>query len=905
MEWPNILRARLRALFRRESVMRDIEEELRIHVEIETETNINRGMPPDEARAAALKSFGNLVRNTERGYDIRGGGWLETLWQDLCYGMRILLKNPAFTLAAIISLAIGIGANTALFSVANAVLWRPMPYPHSERLVFIEWYEDLDGNTLSEAKSIFDGLAPWNYRNFTLTGHGPALQFWALCVSPELLPLLGFTPQLGRTFATEEFQPGHDQVAIISDRLWRNCFSADSRIIGQTMPLNDLSYTIVGVAPPGFDFFSSDELLIPLVLNANDLDHYCCLESVARLKPGKTLEQSQRELAVIANRSRHKRELHVKPLHESVVKDFRFTLLAFWGVAGFVWLIACANLANLMLARAANRQKELAVRAAIGARRLRLIRQLLTESVLVALLGGALGLLFAYFGVKALSAANPEIHQMNLGPKKIYDPSAGFSIGTKTFIDPTAEISRIPRLVEVGIDNTEMFFTLALALLTGTLFGLAPALQISQPDLTQALKDGAVISGAGFGFTRRRRTQNLLVIGEVALSLLLLIGAGLLIRSIWRLQEEKLGFQPEKLLTMQLEFPSYKYHDRAMGTSFITQLSEHLAALPGVVDVGAADTLPLLRRGGITTFIIDGKDDLTDSTEVKSKVRLPNAFFCEVSSNYIHALGIPLQQGRGFDAHDNLQSSPVAIINESMARRYWPGENPIGKRFKTFNEWRTVVGVVGDVKRFALEYQTIPEFYLPLLQTKGTDFGLLRFGTFVVMRVKGRPADLKDGVEQTVRNLDPDLPIQRVVTMEDQVADVFAPRRFNMLLFGVFAFVALLLAVIGIYSMIAYSVARSTHEIGIRMALGATSRDVLWLVVRQGLLLTLIGVALGIGAALALTRILKNLLFEVSATDPATFVGITLLLISVAFIASYIPARRATKVDPMVALRHD
>jgi len=826
--------------------------------------------------------------------------------QDLRYGMRMLLKSQAFTLAAILSLSIGIGANTALFSVINAVLWRPLPYPHAERLVYIEWHEDPDGATISEANRVFDGLAwPWSDRHFTLTGRGPALQFGAQQVSPELLSMLGFTPQLGRAFAAEEFQPGHDQVAIISDRLWRIRFSADPRIIGQSITLNDRSYTVVGVSPPRSDYFLSYELMIPWVINANDVRDWCCSESVARLKPGTTLEQAQRELAVIVSSSQHKRAVHIQPLRESVVKDSRFTLLAFWSVAGFVLLIACANLANLMLARAANRQKELAVRAAIGARRLRLIRQLLTESVLVALLGGALGLLFAYFGVKALSAADPEIYQMNLGPNKIYDPSAGFSVGGKLFTDPTAEISRIPRLGEVGIDSAVLFFTFVLALLTGTLFGLAPALQFSRPDLTQALKDGAVISGSGFGFRRRRHTQNLLVIGEVALSLLLLIGAGLLIRSIWRLHEEKLGFQPEKLLTMRLDFPSHKYRDRAMGTSFITQLSERLAALPGVVSVGASDTLPLLRRGGITTFLIDGKDDLVNSPDEKSIARLPNAFFCEISPNYMRALGIPLRQGREFDAHDNLQSSPVAIINESMARRCWPGENPVGKRLKTFNELRTVVGVVGDVKRFALEYQTIPEFYLPLLQTKGTDFGLLRFGTFVVMRVTGRPTDLKDAVEQTVWSLDPDLPIQRLATMEDRVADVFAPRRFNMLLFGVFAFVALSLAVIGIYGVIAFSVARRTHEIGIRMALGATNRDVLWLVVRQGLLLALIGVAVGTGAALALTRILKSLLFGVSATDPATFVGIALLLIIVAFIASYIPARRATKVDPLVALRHE
>jgi len=832
--------------------------------------------------------------------------WEDEMIQDLRYGVRMLLKSPAFTLAAILSLAIGIGANTALFSVINAVLWRPLPYPGAERLVHIEWNPRVDFVAFSETNRVFDGLAAWIDRSFTLTGRGPAVQLWAQRVTPELLSLLGVTPQVGRAFAAEEFQPGHDQVAIISDRLWRNRFGADPQIIGQAVTLDDRSYTVVGVTPPRFDFFPSDDLLIPLVITATDPGpNWCCLNSVARLKPGITLEHAQRELAVIASNSQSERAIVMQPLRESLVKDFRLTLLAVWGVAGFVLLIACANLANLMLARAANRQKELAVRAAIGARRLRLMRQLLTETVLVALLGGALGLFFAYFGVKALSAANPEIHQMSLDPNPIYDPSAGFSVGTVLFNDSTAGISRIPRLGEVTIDGVVMFFTFVIALLTGTLFGLAPALQFSRPDLSHALKDGAAVSGAGFGFRRRRRTQNLLVIGEVAMALVLLAGAGLLTRSILRLHEEKLGFQPEKLLTLQLQFPSFKYRDRAMMTSFVTQLNERLAALPGVESVGAAETLPLLKRGGITTIIIDGKTDFVNSPTEKPKVRLPNAFFSEISPNYIRTMGIPMRQGREFDAHDNLQSSPVAIINEAMARRHWPGENPVGKRLKIYNEWRTVVGVVGNVKRFAMENEPISEFYLPLLQRKGSDLSLLSFGTFVVMRITGHPEDLKDVVQQAVWSLDRDMPIEKIATMEDRVADVFAPRRFNMLLFGMFAFIALLLAALGIYGVIAYSVAQRTHEIGIRMALGATSRDVLWLVVRQGLLLALIGIAVGTGAALALTRILKNLLFGVSATDPATFVGIALLLTGVAFIASYIPARRATKVDPLVALRHE
>jgi ABC-type lipoprotein release transport system permease subunit len=913
------LMARLRGLFGDRRADLEFDDEIETHLRLLTERYVRQGMSEAEAARAARRQFGNVTLLQEAHRDIRGIRFINTLFQDLRYGMRMLLKSPAFTLTAILSLAIGIGANTALFSVINAVLWRPLPYPHAERLVSVEGIRGMDFETLSEANRVFDGLAAWRGRNFILTGHGPAARLFAERVTPELMSLLGVTPQAGRAFAAEEFQLGRHQVAIISDRLWRNRFSTDPQIIGQAVTLDDRSYTVIGVAPPLINFPWVD-LLIPLVFNAEDLNpNSCCIDAVARLKPGITLEHAQQELAVIATGFEGGDDERLQPLRESLVNDFRFTLLAFWGVTGFVLLIACANLANLMLARAANRRKELAVRAAIGARRFRLIRQLLTESVLVALLGGALGLLVAYFGVRVLSAANPEIHQLSLDPIPTYDPGGRSVIGLSIFMDRTAGISRIPRLGEVAIDGVVMLFTFVLALLTGTLFGLAPALQFSRPDLSHALKDGAAVSGAGFGFRRRRRTQNLLVIGEMALALALLAGAGLLARSVWRLHEEKLGFRPEKLLTMQLQFPSFKYRDRAMVTSFVTQLNERLAALPGVENVGAADTLPLIKKGGAGSIVIEGKTDYVYSPIEKPKVGqpkpsyadvkpLPKAFFSEIGPNYIRTMGIPLLRGREFDAHDNRQSLPVAIVNESLAYKHWPGENPVGKRLKLFNEnlWRTVVGVVGDVKRYALEYQAIPEFYFPLLQPREeSEFDLLRVGTYVVIRGTGRPEDLAEAVRQTVLSLDRDLPIQWLATMEDHVADVFAPRRFNMLLFGVFAFVALLLAVIGIYGVIAYSVAQRTHEIGIRMALGATSRDVLWLVVRQGLLLALIGVGIGTGAALALTRILKNLLFGVSATDPATFAVIALLLVGVALIASFIPARRATKVDPLLALRHE
>ncbi|MBO0800693.1 MAG: FtsX-like permease family protein, partial [Blastocatellia bacterium] len=510
-----------------------------------------------------------------------------------------------------------------------------------------------------------------------------------------------------------------------------------------------------------------------------------------------------------------------------------------------------------------------------------------------------------------LVTAHPLIIPLSSEPVQSFGDSviSNFGVGIN-YLRGSSGMEAIPRLGEVAVDGEVMIFTFALTLLTGLLFGLAPALQFSRPDLNRALKDGGSISGSGFGIGRRQRTQSLLVIGEVGLALVLLAGAGLLIRSIWRLQEEKPGFQPKKLLTMQLQFPSFRYPDGAKVISFITQLNERLAALPGVESVSAANSLPLSKIGGFASFIIEGQPEWAPPKvgKPKKKDRPPAAFYSRISPNYIHTMGISLRQGRDFNAHDNQQSAPVAIINEEMARRYWPGENPIGKRLQILAgrpTWKTVVGVTGNIKRFAMEDHASPEFYVPMLQPSENYMDMFSLGIFVVVRVSGRPADMMETVRQTVWSLDRDLPIQRLVAMQGRMAEVFAPRRLNMLLFGIFAFVAMVLASIGIYGVISYSVAQRTHEIGIRLALGATSRDVLWLVIRQGLLLVLIGVAIGTGVALALTRILKNMLFGVSATDPATFVGIALLLACVAMIASYIPARRATKVDPLVAFRHE
>jgi len=815
---------------------------------------------------------------------------IANLWQDLRYGARMLMNSPAFTLAAILSLAIGIGANTALFSVVNAVLWRPLPYPGAERLVRV----GERGSALAEVfaalkqtEHVFDGLAGWRERNFMLTGRGGPAHLKGPRITAELLPLLGVSPLVGRAFAAEEFQPGHDQVALISHRLWQSRFGADPQIIGQAITLDQRSYTVVGVTPPRFDFFPEADLLTPLALTAKDISNPdYSLRVVARLRPGLTLAQARQGLEGIARRLAEQRdalmqrmaqqqgpepevhrfdaqrELRLQPLRELLIKDFRLSL---------------------------------------------------TESVLVAGVGGALGLFCAYLGVQALLAANPAILPQ---------------------LSATAKMATIPRLGEVGINGWVMGFNLGLTLLTGLLFGLAPALQFSRPDLNHALKEGAAVSAKGFRFGLRRGTQSLLVVGEVALALVLLVGAGLLIRSLWRLQQIEPGFKPDKLLALQLEFPASRYRDTQV-MSFVTRLNERLAALPGFESVGVADSQPLSRFGGDSSSIaIEGKLDLkAQPDDPVPDDTGPSSFLSRVSPGYFRTLGIPMRQGREFGPQDRQGSLPVAVINEALAQRYWPGENPIGKRLLAFGGgWRTIVGVVGNVRRLGLEDQPKPELYMPSLQPRGSTKDAIKemeaalqasakgskgrpggwsftetvtHDRSLVVRTSVRPESLADAVRKTVWSLDPDQPILGLGAMQARLDEFYAPRRFNMLLFGVFALVALLLAAVGLYGVLAYSVTHRTHEIGIRLALGAPTRAVLWLIVRQGLVLALIGVALGLVGAWGLTRVLQNLLYGVSVTDPATFTGIALLLIGVAFIASFIPARRATKVDPLTALRHE
>src|SRR5262245_47039142 len=724
----------------------------------------------------------------------------DEMFQDLRYGVRMLLKSPAFTFAAIVSLAIGIGANTAVFSVVNAVLWRPLPYPAAERLVavavrsrYTNWFTAPDFVELSKQNRTLDQLSASVSREFVITGGGAPEQLRGQRISRELLALLGVSPQSGRAFASEEFQPGHEQVVLISHRLWRNRFGQDPQIIGQAVTLDERSYTVIGVLAPQFNFFPATDLLMPLAFTAEELGGGAgpVHQVVGRLKPGQTIERAELELNEVTRHFAEPRKARLSGLRGELVKDFRLTLFVLWGVVILVLLIACANFANLLLARAANRQKELAIRSAIGARRARIVRQLLTESVLMAIVGGVMGLLFARFGVDALLAASPaNISEFGL----------------------TVSPASLPRLDEVGIASRSgwvIAFNFVVALLTGIICGLVPALQFSKPDLQHALKDGAAVSGAGFGLWSRQRTRSLLVIAEIALALVLLIGAGLLVKSFWRLQQVKPGFRPERVLTLQLEFPWYRYPSEAMVISFVETLRENLATLPGVQSVGATANLPLTGKGWFSFFSIEDrpnisqndKDDLPFGWDPPPPPpgfggeRLLTAFNSVVSPDYFRTMGIPVRRGREFDQHDNEHAPLVALINEAMAKRYWPGADPIGKRIKLGAAqapvpWRTIVGVVANVKHYALEDKTRPEFYRPFQQSADHDpsreqkpsvfRGVDTVG--IVIRGAGPPEDIADAARELVWSFDRDQPISRFVTMEAMLNEAVAPRRFNMIL---------------------------------------------------------------------------------------------------------------------------
>jgi putative ABC transport system permease protein len=842
------------------------------------EEYVLKGMSPEEARREAERRFGRLTRIKEMGYAVRGGGWLETLWQDLRYGARMLVKAPGFTSIAVITLALGVGANTAIFSVVNAVLLRPFPYEAPERLVILQ--ESISAGGFSPSypnfadwraeNTVFDSMsAVRTNESFNLIGAGEPERLQGRVVSAGFFSTLGIKPLVGRDFLAEDDRPGATPAVILSYGFWQRRFGADQGIIGKQLTLNNQSFTVVGVTPANFQYGAEADVTVPIGLQAERFrlrGRDPGVNVVARLKPGVSQQQAETELNLIAARleqqypeSNTGRRVLLTPLHEGFVGDVRRPLLILLGAVGLVLLIACANVANLLLVRASARRKEIVVRVALGASRWRIIRQLLTESVLLSALGAALGILLAFWGTSLIISQVPD---------------------------------GIPRLHEARVDAPVLVFTLAVSLLTGLLLGLAPALQASRPNLTEGLKEGERGSSG-----RRQRLRGVLVVCEVALTLALLAGAGLLIQSFWRVLQVDPGFEARNLLTMQLSVNNADGHQVA---NFFEQLQQEVRSLPGVRSVAVSNGLPL---GGANQppFIIEGRPRPEPGKE-------PAGVRYTVSPDYFRTLGIELLKGRVFAAQDTPDTRPVVIVDETLARQYFPDEDPLGKRIRQAlpdAPSLEIVGVVRHVEHESLDGQAPArsQFYLNFQQIPAERLPTQVRRINLLLRTEVDPSSLVPAVRGRVAALNKDQAVFNVRTMEQIVAQTVAPRRFSMLLLTVFAAVALALAGVGIYGMMSYAVAQRTREIGVRMALGAQVSDVMKLVIGQGMKLVLVGVALGLCASVALTRVIKSLLVGVSATDPATFAAIALLLALVALLACFVPARRATQVNPMIALR--
>ncbi|HJQ70796.1 MAG TPA: ABC transporter permease [Blastocatellia bacterium] len=874
-----------RNLFRKNRVERDLDEEVEAYLDLLTEAKVKEGLGPEAARRAAFIELGGVEQVKERVRDVRMGHHLETLWQDLSFGVRTLIKKPGFTAVALLTLALGIGANTAIFSLVNTVLLKPLPYKEPDRLVML-WesnpQKDFDIMPVAPANyvdwrdqsTVFEDIATSRDATYTLTGRGEPEALLGYRFSENLFRVLGAEPMTGRTFTAEEAQPGHNRVAVISHRLWQRLFTGDQSALGQEMTLNGQSYTVIGVMPPSFEHPSrNNDVWTPLVMSPDvmNLRRANFLRLVARLKPGVTIEQAKSELNAIAARLAEQYPqtnsgwgANIISFRDSRVGDIRPALLILLGAVGFVLLIACANVANLLLARAASRQKEIAIRTALGASRGRLIRQFLTESLVLSVAGGGLGLLMAFWGANALVAIFPRnIANLN-----------------------------IPLVEEIPIDARVLAFTLGVSILTGLLFGLVPALQSSKPDLNEMLKEGGRGSTKGRG---SRRTRSLLVATEIALSLVLLIGAGLLMKSFIRLQSSDLGFDTEGILSLRVQLPAYKYPEPTQRRSFFSQLDARLKSLPQVESAGGVMFLPLSGWQAGTPFNIDGRAPAAPGEE-------PEADFQVATTDYFRTMGIGLIGGRYFTDQDRENAQPVAIIDKALADRHWPGEDAVG-RLLILEEGdqqvkRQIVGVVEHVKHLGLEEKSNQTIYLPLMQSS---VSVMCF----TIKSRGGMESLAAAARNEAYALDKDQPVTHVMSMEKLASETLAPRRVSLLLIVCFAGVALLLAALGIYGVISYSVSQRTQEIGVRLALGAQTRDVLKLVIGQGMRLTLAGLAVGLIAAFALTRLIESLLVGVSATDPVTFAVISAALAGVALLACWVPARRAARVDPVVALRYE
>lgn len=880
--------------FWRADVAGDVDDELRFHLEMRAREYEARGMDPGEAQRATLERFGDVERigGELRAHDLRRARErnrresMSDLTQDLRYGLRSLARTPGFTAVAVLTLALGIGATTAIFSVVNAVLLRPLPYPDADRVVMVwmdnrrmgmkedihSWpnYADYrDQNRVLSSLAAY-AAAGYNVTGGCLEGECEPQRVAAAASTANLFTVLGVAPRVGRAFTTAEETDGQDAVVVISHGLWTRQFGADPKMVGRTVRLNGRERTVIGVMPRGFAFPAAEtDLWVPLVIDDDfrQARNSFALYAVGRLRPGVTLERAQAEMAAIAKRLETEyptlRDFGVNlvALPDQIVgRTLRTALWLMLGAVGAVLLIGCANVANLLLSRAAVREREVGVRLALGASRGRLVRQLLTESVLLAAVGGALGVALAWAGLRVLVGLAP---------------------------------ADVPRMDEVRIDALVLLVTSAVAIATGVVFGLVPALQASRPNLAESLRDGGRGGTAGRPGHQLRR---LLAAGQVALVVVLLTGAGLLIRSFIQLQQVQLGFRPDHLLTMQLSLPFAKYQQPQQRVAFYETLMERVRALPGVAGAGAIGDIFLSKTPNSTNFTIEGRAPTPDQQNVE--VPLDG-----VTPDYFRAMGIPLEAGRAFTARDAADAPRVVIINENMAKRFWPNEEAVGKRFKYGDgdseaPWMTVVGVVGDMRRTGYDAPVRYETFLPHAQRPT---GSMQ----IVVRTRGAPLALAPAVRAAVRGIDADLPVYDIKSMDELLSAMIAQRRFSMALLGTFAGLALLLGVVGVYGVTSYLVAQRTREVGLRLALGAQPRTLVRMVVRQGMAVAAVGIAVGLVGALALTRLMAGLLYGVSPRDAATLLGVTAVLAVATFVANYVPARRAARVDPLVALRDD
>jgi predicted permease len=865
-------------LWRRKKMEEQLEKELRFHLDQHMADLTAQGLDPEEARRQARLALGGPEQVKEMCRDARGARWAQDLWQDLRYGARMLSTNPGFTLIAIFTLALGIGANTTIFSLADACMLRPFNFPNQDRLVMI-WEKGQGGfqkgfvapgnfNDFLEQSQSFERLVAIEQQPFDLTGADYPERFDGCGVSTNFFDALGAGAALGRAFQPGEDEPGRNQVVVLKHSLWVRRFGADPGIIGKALTLNAKTFTVIGVAPPDFNFpHNAVEVWSPIVFDARAKrdrgEHY--LQVLGALKPGVSVARADADIDAISQRAERlfpetnaRIEHFVIDMNKDFARAARRGVPVLMGMVGFVLLIACANVANMLLSRAVNRRKEFAVRLALGASRWRLIRQLITESLLLALTGGGLGLLLSVWAVNQLRSSIPEDF-----------------------------LKLVPGIDHLGVNQTTLIFTLLVSAMTVALFGLLPALQASKPNLNEALKEGAKEASSPGS---RNRLRGALVIAEVAIAMMLLIGAGLMLRSFAAMSHEEIGFDPHNALGFQMDLPDEKYPEEKCRI-FFDQLLNRLQTLPGVVAVGAIHILPMSGQTSKSDFAIVGDPPFEKGEEPYANCRV-------VTPGYFGAIGMPLKRGRDFNSQDNEKAARAVIVNEAFARRLFPNRELIGRRITAFGKTDRpleIVGVVGDVKN------KLDEIAEPCIYVAYAQFPLSRMG--IVMRTAGEMAAMAYAVRGQVMNLDPALPISNLKSVEQLVYEITTPKRIMTAMTAAVGVIALLLATAGVYAVMAYSVSRRAHEIGIRIALGAQPRNTLQLITKEGLTLTLAGLALGISGALALARLMAPILYGVRANDPLTFALIPLLLIGVSFLACWIPARRAMKIDPIIALR--